>query len=157
MNQLTSPIQKHIYTDGAAPNNQTGCTQGGIGVAVYTESGTLLDTYKETIRPEAGGTTTNIRCEILALIKGLELSQSTDIVFTDSDYAAKAYNEWLNNWKKKGWKNASKKPVAHSDLWKIIDTIKQSKPEVSVRWVKAHAGIEGNEQADSLASEAASV
>ncbi len=144
-----------IYTDGAAPNNQTGCKQGGIGVAVYNSNGELIDTFKSRVEPEDGSTTTNVRCEMLALIKGLELSNGRDVIHTDNKIISQGYNEWLNGWKAKGWKNASKKPVANKDLWLLIDDLKQSKPSVIVTWVKGHAGIEGNELADSLASEAA--
>ncbi|NVK57772.1 MAG: hypothetical protein HWE26_19390 [Alteromonadaceae bacterium] len=35
----------------------------------------------------------------------------------------------------------------------IIDKPKQEKPEVVVKWVEGHAGMEGNELADSLATE----
>ena len=92
---------------------------------------------------------------MLAFIKGLEQSASNDIVHTDNDMVAKGYNEWLEGWKRKGWKNANKKPVANKDLWLRIDALKQSKPDVQVQWVKGHDGIEGNELADTLASEAA--
>ena len=144
-----------IYTDGAAPNNQTGCKLGGIGVAVYNSNGELIDTFKSRVEPEDGSTTTNVRCEMLALIKGLELSNGRDVIHTDNKIISQGYNEWLNGWKAKGWKNASKKPVANKDLWLLIDDLKQSKPSVIVTWVKGHAGIEANELADSLASEAA--
>lgn len=146
-----------IYTDGAAPNNQSHCQAGGIGVAVYSESGELLETYSQRIEATDHEPTrvTNVRCEMLAFIKGLELSASNDIVLTDNDMVAKGYNEWLEGWKRKGWKNASKKPVANKDLWLRIDALKQSKPDVQVQWVKGHDGIEGNELADTLASEAA--
>ncbi|MCQ8891546.1 hypothetical protein NQT72_18830 [Pseudoalteromonas carrageenovora] len=146
---------KMIYTDGAAPNNQAGCKHGGIGVAVYSSNGELIETFKSRVEPEDGSTTTNVRCEMLALIKGLELSNDCDVIHTDNQVISKGYNEWLNGWKAKGWKNSSKKPVANKDLWLLIDALKQSKPSVIVKWVKGHDGIEGNELADSLASEAA--
>ncbi len=155
---MSKPEVNHtrmIYTDGAAPNNQTGCLQGGIGVAIYDDKGKLIDSYKSRVAPDAGATTTNVRCEMLALIKGLELSQDTDIIHTDNQMISKGYNEWLDGWKAKGWKNASKKPVANRDLWLLIDDLKQSKPHVVVTWIPGHDGIEGNELADTLATEAA--
>lgn len=145
---------RSIYTDGAAPNNQTECLAGGIGVAVYDASGELLVTYKERIevQDQAPAKVTNIRCEMLALIKGLEIANNGDTIHSDSEMIVKGYNEWLEGWKRKGWKNASKKPVANQDLWLCIDQLKQSKPEVLVQWVRGHDGIEGNELADTLAS-----
>jgi ribonuclease HI len=30
----------------------------------------------------------------------------------------KGMTEWLENWKRRGWKTAAKKPVANADLWR---------------------------------------
>ena len=147
----------HIFTDGAAPNNQIGCTQGGIGVAVYTEDGELSQTYMSAVRPEARSTTTNVRCEMLAVIKGLEVAEGSDIIHTDNKMISQGFNEWLKKWKATGWKGSTKKPVANKDLWLIIGELKQQKPDVTITWIKGHAGIEGNELADSLATEAANM
>ena len=147
---ITTP--RHIYTDGAAPNNQTGCKVGGLGVVIMV-NGQPIAQYSERVLPSAGmKTTTNVRCEMLAVIKALELAEPSDIIHTDNQMIAKGFNEWLAGWKLKGWKNASKKPVANKDLWLTIDKLKQEKPEVTVVWVEGHAGIEGNELADSLAT-----
>lgn len=157
MNETITDTTHYIYTDGAAPNNQTGCTQGGIGVAVFTEDGELSQTYKSAVRPEAGSTTTNVRCEMLAVIKGLEVAEGDDIIHTDNKMIAQGYNDWLKGWKMRGWKGSTKKPVANKDLWLIIDGLKQQKPDVTITWIKGHAGIEGNELADTLATEAATM
>lgn len=95
----TKHEQHHIYTDGAAPDNQNGCTQGGIGVAVFDSSHQLIDTYKETIRPPAGEFTTNSRCELLAFVHALEHSCGKDVIYTDSAYVKGGYTEWLDGWK----------------------------------------------------------
>ncbi|BCO20928.1 ribonuclease H [Alteromonas sp. KC3] len=145
-----------IFTDGAAPNNQNGCKHGGLGVVVLNDQEEVLETYKARVEPVEGKeTTTNVRCEMLAVIKALELAESEDIIHTDNDMIAKGYNEWLKGWKLKGWKNANKKPVANQDLWQRIDKLKQEKPKVVVKWVRGHSGIYGNELADNLATEAA--
>ena len=145
-----------IFTDGAAPNNQNGCKHGGLGVVVLSDQEEVLESYKARVEPEAGKeTTTNVRCEMLAVIKALELAEPEDIIHTDNDMIAKGYNEWLKGWKLKGWKNANKKPVANQDLWQRIDKLKQEKPTVVVKWVRGHSGIYGNELADNLATEAA--
>lgn len=148
-------LPRQIYTDGAAPNNQTVCTQGGIGVAVYSNSGELEDTFSSPVYPTEAQAVTNVRCEMLAVIKTLELAEPDDIIHTDNEMIVKGYNEWLEGWKKKGWKTASKKPVANQDLWNCIDALKQEKPQVVIKWVQGHSGIAGNELADNLATEAA--
>ena len=147
---------RFIYTDGAAPNNQNGCKHGGFGVVVLNDQEEVLETYKARVEPSAGmETTTNVRCEMLAVIKALEMAQPNDVIHTDNEMIARGYNEWLTGWKLKGWKNASKKPVANRDLWLSIDQLKREKPEVVVKWVRGHDGIYGNELADTLATEAA--
>lgn len=54
-----------IYTDGASRGNPG---QAGIGVAIYNESGELVEQYREYI-----GTATNNVAEYSALIAGLSL------------------------------------------------------------------------------------
>ena len=147
---------RFIYTDGAAPNNQNGCKHGGFGVVVLNDQEEVLETYKARVEPSAGmETTTNIRCEMLAVIKALEMAESNDVIHTDNEMIAKGYNEWLTGWKLRGWKTSNKKPVANRDLWLPIDQLKREKPEVVVKWVRGHDGIYGNELADTLATEAA--
>ena len=153
---MSKQTPRLIFTDGAAPNNQNGCKHGGLGVVVLNEQEEVLETYKARVEPEEGReTTTNVRCEMLAVIKALELAEPEDIIHTDNDMIAKGYNEWLKGWKLKGWKNASKKPVANQDLWQRIDKLKQEKPTVVVKWVRGHSDVYGNELADNLATEAA--
>jgi ribonuclease HI len=139
-----------IYVDGAAPNNQQGCTRGGIGLVAYDENNDLVREQGITI----SRLTDNAELELLALIEGLEYAEDGDVIYSDSDYCVKGYNEWLNNWKRKGWRKANKKPVANRNLWQEVDELRSEK-YVEVVKVRAHSGIEGNERADALAVEAA--
>lgn len=151
----TKHEQRHIYIDGAAPDNQNGCTQGGFGVATYDANHQLTDTYKETVRPPMGVFTTNQRCELLAFVHALGQACDTDIIYTDSAYIVGGYNQWLEGWKKRNWRKPDKKPPEHLDLWQKIDRLQQDRPSVKVVKVKGHDGNEGNELADTLATEAA--
>ncbi|MGM8900852.1 ribonuclease H family protein, partial [Psychrobacter sp. 1Y4] len=72
-------------------------------------------------------------------------------IWTDSSYVQKGITEWIEGWKKKGWKTASKKPVANQDLWQQLDKLCQQR-DVDWHWVKGHAGHAGNEKADELAN-----
>ncbi|PMZ30369.1 ribonuclease HI, partial [Pseudomonas sp. GW247-3R2A] len=67
--------------------------------------------------------TTNNRMELMGAIRGLEeLKRSCDVLLvTDSQYVMKGINEWMDNWKKRGWKTAAKEPVKNADLWKLLD------------------------------------
>lgn len=97
--------------------------------------------------------TTNNRMELTAVIEGLRaLRRSCDIELnTDSKYVMQGINEWIENWKRNGWKTAAKKPVKNSDLWRQLDSEVQ-RHDIEWRWIKGHSGNEGNEMADELAN-----
>lgn len=142
-----------IYCDGSAPDNQNGCLQGGVGVAVYDALGHCIHEYSSSVR-RAGGVTSQ-RAELLALIIALLVAGEGDSIFSDSQYCVLGFNEWLDNWKRNAWRNSSKKPVANQDLWMLVDELKAIRPRVSVERVAGHSGIKGNEHSDRLATQAA--
>lgn len=96
--------------------------------------------------------TTNNRMELLAAIHALELlTRDSDItVITDSNYVKNGITSWIHGWKKNGWKNAAKKPVANAELWQRLDAATR-RHRVTWKWVKGHAGHAENERADGLA------
>jgi len=100
--------------------------------------------------------TTNNRMEMMAAIKALEAIKSgyggSITLWTDSTYVMKGITEWIHGWKKRGWKKSDKKPVINKDLWQELDVL-NAKWDVTWKWVKGHAGVEGNERADELARE----
>ena len=61
--------------------------------------------------------------ELTAAIEALNVLKkpSNVVLHTDSTYVMKGINEWMSNWKKRGWKTASKKPVKNKDLWQALD------------------------------------
>ena len=103
-----------------------------------------------------GGTpeTTNNRMELTAAIESLTAlkSDSKVTLYTDSKYVMDGIKDWMPNWKKRGWKTASKKPVKNKDLWQALDKATQ-RHEIDWRWVKGHNGNPGNEKADALANQ----
>lgn len=103
----------------------------------------------------AEGETTNNRMELRAVIEGLKaLKEPVEVtITTDSQYVKKGVTEWLPNWKRNGWKTASKKPVKNRDLWEELDDQLQ-RHRVHWRWVKGHAGHAENERVDQLANRA---
>ena len=98
--------------------------------------------------------TTNNRMELTAAISALQALKKPSLVIltTDSQYVRKGITEWLNDWKKNGWKNSAKKPVKNADLWQLLDTLNQTH-QVEWRWVKGHSGHPENELADQLANQ----
>ncbi len=133
----------YIYTDGACKGNPG---RGGWGVLIK---------YNNTEKELFGGEqdTTNNRMEMMAAIKGLaQLKRPCEVVLTtDSQYLRKGITEWITNWKKRGWKTASKKPVKNVDLWKQLDELKKEH-DITWNWVKGHSGHVENEKADELAN-----
>ena len=135
----------HIFTDGACRGNPG---PGGWGALLIRG-----DNRKELNGAET--LTTNNRMELLAAIKGLEaLTKPSHAVLTsDSKYVLQGISEWMNDWKKRGWKTASKAPVKNQDLWQRLDTLNQTHT-VDWRWVKGHSGHPENERVDQLANDA---
>lgn len=134
-----------IFTDGACRGNPG---PGGWGALLR---------FKDNEKTIKGGeeNTTNNRMELQAAISALEsLSRSCHVkLTTDSRYVMDGINEWLPNWKKRGWKTASKKPVKNEDLWRKLDKL-TANHEIEWYWVKGHSGHHENELVDQLANEA---
>jgi len=101
--------------------------------------------------------TTNNRMELTAVTKALEYCQSVKAekvtINTDSQYVKNGINEWIHNWKRNGWRTASKQPVKNKEYWVRLDELNASM-NVEWKWVKGHAGIDHNELCDSLVREA---
>ena len=137
---------KHVelFTDGACRGNPG---PGGWGALLR---------FGETEKALRGGEarTTNNRMELLAAIEGLRaLREPCRVVLTtDSQYVRQGITEWLADWKRRGWRTASKRPVKNEDLWRRLDA-EAARHEVEWRWVKAHSGHPENETADRLANE----
>ena len=100
--------------------------------------------------------TTNNRMEMTAAIKGLNalIEPCQVALYTDSKYLIEGITKWVHGWKKRGWVNASKKPVKNAELWH--DLIEASaRHTIEWNWVKGHSGHPENERVDALATEAA--
>lgn len=132
-----------IFTDGACRGNPG---PGGWG-AILRSGGH----EKELYGGEAD--TTNNRMEMMAVIEAVKtVKQPASLsITTDSKYVLQGMQEWLVQWKKRGWKTASKKPVKNVDLWQQLDSLLQNH-QVKWTWVKGHAGHAENERADDLAN-----
>ena len=64
--------------------------------------------------------TTNNRMELTAVIQGLSaIEEACPVrIVTDSEYVHKGITEWMEKWRRKGWRTAANKPVKNQDLWK---------------------------------------
>lgn len=138
---MTQAIE--IYTDGACRGNPG---PGGWGVLLISGK------HRKTLHGGAPETTNN-RMELTAAIEALNTLERPCrvILHTDSRYVMDGINDWLPNWKKRGWKTAARKPVKNQDLWQALDDA-VGRHDIDWRWVKGHTGNAGNEMADELAN-----
>ena len=134
-----------IYTDGACSGNPG---IGGWGATM------LYNGKKKSISGSSSFTTNNIM-ELTAAVEALsELKEPCSVdLFTDSKYLLNGMESWIKKWKSSGWVTAGKKSVKNIELWKRLDEF-LSFHQVRLHWVKAHSGIEKNEEVDRLAKEA---
>lgn len=136
-----------IYTDGGCEPNPG---RGGWAAIIIGANGAEI---------ELSGTvedSTNNRMEIWAALQALENIPSglAATVHTDSQYLQKGATEWLKGWKKKGWVNSAKQPVANRDLWQLVDAAISTR-KVTWKWVRGHADNDYNNRCDVLANTAA--
>ena len=135
-----------IYTDGGCSGNPG---PGGWAFVV-------LEGERE-VASRSGGEkqTTNNRMELTAVIEALRHVLSLGggyeaiEINTDSQYVKNGITQWIHNWKKNGWKTASKAPVKNKEYWIRLDELSSLLP-VRWKWVKGHAGVEHNEKCDTM-------
>ncbi len=161
MNQLQKQIDMaktlELYSDGSCMVHD----REKPGTCAYV----VVDGQK--VIHKAGykyGQTTNNRMELMGVVKAMEWidGKATDgksdvgrcYIHMDSQYVQLGMTGWLANWKKKGWKTATKKPVVNQDLWMQLDKLQQKLPMVQFQWVRGHNSNKFNELADKLCEEA---
>lgn len=135
-----------IYTDGACSGNP-----GPGGWAAI-----LMYQGKERVITGAEKDTTNNRMELMAVVESLRVMKEPvkAAVHTDSAYIANAFQQkWIDNWQRKGWMTAGKKPVKNQDLWKAL-IAQVERHDVTFVKVKGHSDDELNNRVDRLAVEA---
>ncbi|MFO0827260.1 MAG: ribonuclease HI [Phycisphaerales bacterium] len=133
-----------LYTDGACSGNPG--PGGWAYILRHPESGT------ERVGSGGEARTTNNRMELLSVIEGLRAIRSPAQVrlVSDSEYVVRGLNEWLDGWKKRGWRKADKSPVLNRELWEALDELRL-KHRVEAHWIRGHRGHEFNERCDRMA------
>ncbi len=135
--------QVEIFTDGACSGNPG---PGGYGVILR---------YGKHEKEISGGApdTTNNRMELSAVIAGLSaLTEPCDVtLYSDSKYFIDAIEQgWAEKWKAQGWMRTKKDKALNPDLWEEVLSL-MKKHQVTLVWVKGHAGHPENERCDKLA------
>lgn len=130
------------YTDGSTAPTNPG--PGGFSV--------IKDMQPYFLGSEPG-MTTNIRMEgqaILFALQDAHKSGEAAEVRTDSKFWIDVLTQWIENWRKRGFKNVKNVDlVLELDFW-----WKQTSPFVKLVHVRGHKGEPGNEMADEWANKA---
>jgi len=132
-----------VYTDGS-----------NKGYGVFFGTGDRRNFSEEFSLPTA----TNNRCELMAVIRALEvideMGYASDdrerLICTDSKYVIGCMTEWYDTWKRTNWHGGR---VKNRSLIERLARLCELHP-VSFFWTPGHRGIEGNVEADKLAGEA---
>lgn len=135
-----------IFTDGSATPNPGPGGWAAVRVAGGAVIGELSGSDPDT---------TNNRMELTALLRAIELvpSGTPEVLYSDSQLAVRTVNEWAPAWEARGWRRA-RGPVENLDLVRPLVEALRARPELEVRWIRAHVGHRWNEYADRLAARA---
>lgn len=143
---MTDPVV--VYTDGACSGNPG---PGGWGWAVAPDG--------EPCGSGGDEQTTNQRMELQAVLEalralGVGVEAGPVTVVSDSTYVVNCFRDgWWRKWRRNGWKNSKKEPVANADIWQpLVDLVEAG--DVTFRWVKGHSGDPMNDLVDQLAVDA---
>lgn len=170
--QLKTPSTKYdkqvnVYCDGSSLANGTSHARAGYGAYFENEPGHNIS-ERLTV-----GAQTNNRGEIQAVSSALDkiwnnLNQNVDKknykLKTDSEYVAKLLNDRYGSYTKQQLKELPNSDLAvpmiekYAKVKKYYEINKDNftnNGNFEVEWVKAHAGLHGNEMADQLAKEGA--
>ncbi|PWY99888.1 hypothetical protein BCV70DRAFT_191006 [Testicularia cyperi] len=146
-----------VYCDGSSIGNGKQGARAGWGV--YFSDPDL--THLSESRRLPGPVQTNNRAELMSLIRAIELSPDDGrdlLLLTDSQYSMNCVGSWIKSWKLRDWRTSSGSPVQNKDLIQRLDSaISQRSIPPKLEYVRAHAGIEGNEIVDGMAKFGASL
>jgi ribonuclease HI len=144
LRKYTGGPKTGVFTDGSADPNPG---PGGWGV-VYVESDRI-------VREEHGHDpdTTSNRMELVALISACRIipAGTSVVLYSDSQLCVKTFTEWAPSWEARGWKRKGGE-IKNLDLVQALYKTLRARPELTLQWIKAHAGNRWNEYADSLAT-----
>lgn len=145
-----------IYCDGACSPNPG---KSGTGLAVY-EQGKVTSLYYGLY--QANGT--NNTAELNGMLSAFQIAQhfiekgqaagetKSICILSDSKYSIDAITKWAKGWKAKGWTRGKGEEVKNLELMKqCYAHYSAIQNKISIRHVKGHANIEGNELSDRMA------
>lgn len=132
-----------IFTDGSCKVHTTGL--GCWAYVVIENDKNIFEEWGNEIN------TTNNAMELAALEKALIYAvkhpDKKITITSDSQYCVNGYNNWSFGWANKGW-TKSTGGIKNLEIWKRIHELRAD--NISVEWVKGHAGNKWNEYCDKL-------
>jgi len=136
-----------VFTDGSSKGNPG---PGGWGAVIVTAEGRVVE------RGGGAPLTTNNKMELTGAIEALAFAASIAgrvTVYTDSTYVLKGIQDWLPNWRRRGWKTAAGGEVMNRDLWEQLSAVATARGPRAIEWryVRGHVGTPGNERCDEIA------
>lgn len=136
-----------IYTDGCYLQK----LKKGAYVAIIKPLTNKLKLYYAQTNE-----TSSSLIELMAVIKGLEVSQQINKlrVISDSRYVIKGLTEWIFNWKLNDWHTAQGEKVKNIEYWKRFDELSKGK-YIEFEWVKGHSQHPENTLCDYYAKQVA--
>lgn len=136
-----------IYCDGACKGNPG---NAGSGLAVYGDGAKPILFYGAY---EERGTNNTAELNALhkALLIALDSEASKVTICCDSKYSIDCVSTWAYGWKKNGWKKKGGEIKNLAIIKEAHELYESIKNRVTIKHVKGHAGVEGNELADRMA------
>ena len=136
-----------VYTDGSCINNGTAEAKAGSGIWFGYE-----DPRNTAVRVP-GEEQSNQSGELLAILLAVKKAPWNIPlrIRSDSKFAIDGLTKHVQKWEGKDWIG-----IKHGKLFKCTTAWIRARPSVTtLQWVKGHASIVGNEEADRLAAEGA--
>jgi ribonuclease HI len=135
-------------TDGSCNPNPGPCAWAYV----------LADERGRPARTASGGLGhgTNQVAELAAVLAVLDDTSGPITVYADSRYAINCLTTWLPAWRRNGWLNSSRRPVANRHLIERAAARMEGR-DVRLEWVRGHNGHPLNEAADQAANAALSL
>jgi ribonuclease HI len=158
MNKKNTSSNITIWTDGSALKNPG---YGGWACIIVTND------IEYEISSPSQDIVTNNQMELTAIINAIEFLfeenivstqsiPSNVIIYSDSNYAVRGINEWIERWILSQQKTGNTRP--NWDLWSRLYVLKNklnSLCPIDFKWVKAHSNNHMNNRVDKLARDCA--